>query len=105
MLNGQIANIIQPVLTAGARAVGLDIYRDIPVGDGRAALAEVLSDPRVVTISRLSFEEGGKTGFADIPIDYDGVTHRALVRVNTKDGIELSFPMQLAMMFKGQTSL
>lgn len=111
--DGEIARITQAALQAGARAVGVDIYRDVPVGSGRAALLKALSDPRVVTISRLSTgdaigidaPDGVKTGFADIPIDPDGVARRALLLVNTKEGIALSFPMQLAMVFGGQKSL
>lgn len=111
--DAQIAQIIQAALRAGASAVGVDIYRDIPVGSERAALLEAVSDPRVVTISRLpsadsvaiDAPDGAKTGFSDIPIDPDGVVRRALLLVNTEDGIELSFPMQLAMIFVGQKSL
>ena len=111
--DGQIARLAEASLKRGARAVGVDIYRDIPAGTGREALLDVLADERVVTISRLStFEAAGieapqgvKTGFADIPIDPDGVARRALLLVNTQEGIALSFPMQLAMTFQGQSGL
>lgn len=111
--DGQIARITSVALEGRARAVGVDIYRDMPVGNGRAALLEVLADPRVVIISRLASAEavgivapdGVKTGFADIPIDPDGVARRALLLVNTEAGIALSFPMQLAMTFNGQKGL
>ncbi|MGD9295437.1 MAG: CHASE2 domain-containing protein [Roseobacter sp.] len=111
--DGEIASITTAALKGGAGAVGLDIYRDVPVGAGRAALLEILADPRVVTISRLPSAEavgieapdGLKTGFSDIPIDPDGVARRALLLVNTNEGIALSFPMQLAMTFMGQGGL
>lgn len=111
--DAQIAAITQASLNAGARAVGVDIYRDVPVGDGRAELLEILADPRVTVISRLETDgvggvaapEGVRSGFADIPIDPDGVARRALLLVNTENGIELSFPMQVAMTHLGTVGL
>ena len=55
--DGQIARLAEASLKRGARAVGVDLYRDIPAGTGREALLDVLADERVVTISRLSTSE------------------------------------------------
>ncbi len=108
-----LAQIVGTLLTAGATTVGVDIYRDVPAGEGRKALLEVLDDPRVYVISKLPDSEsagiaappGTQTGFADIPIDPDGVARRALLLVNTQNGISLSLPMQLAASHAGQPAL
>lgn len=109
----QLAQIVNTLLASGATTVGVDIYRDVPAGEGRDALLEVLSDPRVFVISKLQDSEaagisappGTHTGFADIPIDPDGVARRALLLVNTHDGISLSLPMHLAATHTGQPAL
>ncbi|WP_171236857.1 CHASE2 domain-containing protein [Ruegeria sp. HKCCA6837] len=109
----QLAQIVSNLLASGATTVGVDIYRDVPVGEGRDALLEVLSDPRVFVISKLqdgetagiSAPQDSHTGFADIPIDPDGVARRALLLVNSHDGISLSLPMHLAATHTGQPAL
>ncbi len=111
--DAHLTNLVTAALDGGARTVGVDLYRDVPVGDGRAELIGILQDPRVVVISRLPGEtssgvfvpDGVQTGFADVPIDPDGVTRRALILVNSSDGLEFSFPLKLAMNFTGQTEL
>lgn len=111
--DNQLALLIKAALSAGARTVGVDIYRDVPAGSGRDTLLDVLNDPRVIVISRLPDEgipeilapAGARSGFSDVPIDPDGVARRALLMVNTQDGLALSFPMKLAMAFTGETEL
>lgn len=108
-----LANLLAATLDGGARAVGLDIYRDVPVGEGRVDLLTVLRDPRVAVISRLGKGETGgvsapadvENGFADIPIDADGVARRTLLLVNTEDGIRLSFALRMAMLHLSMPSL
>lgn len=109
----KLALLVTAALDAGAKAVGIDIYRDMPVGQGRKALMAALSDPRVITIYSLNSAGAAgpeapaevRKGFSDIPIDQDGVARRALILVNQPDGIAFSLPMQLSMTFTGQTDL
>ena len=115
--DGQLAAIIEAALAAGAVAVGIDIYRDVNVGQGRAALARQLSDPRVIAIAKLGPDgrqmidpppetvPDGRFGFSDIPLDFDGVARRSLLLVASDAGVTLSFPMKLAMAFQDQTAL
>ena len=84
-----MARLLRLVLSGGPSAVGVDIYRDIPVGPGRAELMEVLADRRVV--SCMKYGQGGvfvgappgvrpaQVGFVDIPTDGDGRVRRALL--------------------------
>lgn len=109
----QLAQIVETLLDAGATAVGVDIYRDVAAGQGRDALLAVLADPRVFVISKLpdgasvgiAAPRRAHSGFADIPIDPDGVARRALLLVNTLDGLAVSLPMQLAAAHTGQPAL
>ncbi len=111
--DSQLSQIIRNLLTAGVTTVGVDVYRDVPSGAGLEDLLEVLNDPRVVVISKLpdhrgvqiDVPAGARTGFSDIPIDPDGVARRALLLVNTQDGISLSLPLQLAATHTGQSAL
>ena len=109
----QLAEIIKILLAAGATTVGVDIYRDVPAGEGREDLIDVLSDSRVVVISKLPDQRGVqigtpagvRSGFSDIPIDPDGVGRRALLLVNSLDGILLSLPLHLAATHTGNPAL
>ena len=111
--DAQLAKLIENLLEAGAAAVGVDIYRDVFAGSGREDLIDVLRDPKVVVISKLPDESGAgiaappgvTTGFADIPIDPDGVARRALLLVSDAQGLSLSLPMQLAAEFSGRPAL
>ncbi|NVO56902.1 CHASE2 domain-containing protein [Rhodobacteraceae bacterium B1Z28] len=111
--DSHLSQIIRNLLAAGATTVGVDIYRDVPAGAGLEDLLEVLNDPRVVVISKLPDHRGvqidapagTRSGFSDIPIDPDGVGRRALLLVNTQDGISLSLPLQLAATHTGQPAL
>lgn len=109
----RLSQITKTLLDAGASVVGVDLYRDFPVGEGRDELMDTLLDPRVVVISKLPDGKGAgipappgvRAGFSDIPIDADGVARRALLLVQTQDGIVLSLPMQMAATFSDQPAL
>ena len=111
--DAQLAILIDNLLEAGAAAIGVDIYRDVPAGSGHESLLETLDDPKVVVISKLPDESGSgiaappgvRTGFSDIPIDPDGVARRALLLVSDGQEIFLSFPVLLAAEFSRQPVL
>ncbi|MCP4040014.1 MAG: CHASE2 domain-containing protein, partial [bacterium] len=112
--------LIEIVLAAGPRALAIDLYRDIPVppapsGDPTVTsvayrrLGEaVTSDPRVVMISKFGGPEGlgiappeflqgsSQVGFADLPLDADGVARRGLLYLWDDEAPVLSISMQLA---------
>jgi len=111
--DGKLAQLIEAASLAGAKVIGLDIYRDNPVGPGTDALTEALETFRVVGISRLDaagdimiappadLRTSGRYGFTDVPIDFDGVARRSLLLVNHERGLRLSFPLKLAMVYEG----
>jgi adenylate cyclase len=94
-----MADVVEKVLAGGARAVAIDIFRDIPVGEGRAKLVRVLQDPRVFAVKQYSDTAGTfvgappeakprQLGFADFPEDkqVDGRVRRALVFITDSEG-------------------
>ncbi len=106
----KLAAVIEQVAAAGAVAVGVDLYRDRPVGGDEEVLGELLRKRRnVVFVSKLSSGgqaaiEGpksirgtGQIGFADIPIDDDGVTRRALLFAEDGNRTQISFGLRLAL--------
>ncbi|MEM8640906.1 MAG: adenylate/guanylate cyclase domain-containing protein [Cyanobacteria bacterium P01_G01_bin.54] len=89
-------------------AIGLDIYRDFPVGDGYDAFAEEIAKPNVISIRSLDPIAGTpappaappeQVGFNDLPIDRDSVVRRSLLYAADPEGaVVFSFSLQLALL-------
>jgi len=89
--DADLAEAIRRLLAMGPRAVAVDLYRNLPVGEGREALAAVARDPRVAFVFQLpgasqagvpppEFGEGaGQRVLSDVVVDPDGVVRRGLV--------------------------
>lgn len=113
----KLAAIMEAAAAAGAAAVGVDLYRDRPVGAGADALEVAFTAHSAFGISKLGTDgqesirppdylaRTGTFGFSDVPVDDDGVARRALLLVSDADGIRLSFAMQLALRFLEQKGL
>src|SRR4029453_17054894 len=59
--DGVLARTINTLLVLGPRAIGLDIYRDVPVGPGTAELDYIFGGKHPVVVVT-KFGEGGLTG-------------------------------------------
>jgi len=122
-----LASVLERVLAAEPRAIGIDLYRDAPVPQPCGArdpdaplpphyqaLGEVVTgSERVVMVMKFPDPDGGGTpppkflegtnqfGFADLPIDIDqgGSVRRALLFLWDGDTPYLSFPLQLALRY------
>ena len=96
----------------GPRAIGLDIYRDVPVSPGSGELAAVLArDPRIIAVTK--FGEGSfagvpppaalkgteRVGFNDILVDPGGIVRRGLLFLD--DGVTTfyAFALRLALLY------
>jgi adenylate cyclase len=99
-----LAQAIDRIQTASPRVIGVDLYRDLPQGKGKTALAKALSNPNIIGIYRLDNNNGiaipappslpeEQTGFNDVLIDRDGVVRRTLIFADTR----FSFPLQIAL--------
>jgi adenylate cyclase len=106
-----LADTLRVLIAAGARAIGLDIYRDLPVPPGERVLRRVLEgDPRIVAVSKsgdansdgipgpLVLQGTDRVGFNDILVDPDGMVRRGLLFLDDGDGTsEYSFALRVAL--------
>jgi adenylate cyclase len=105
----RLAELGLAIRKAGARAVGIDIYRDRAVPPSSGKLAALFSDPFVIGISKLASDSGppiaaspalekaGRFGFSDLPVDRDGKVRRSLLLVQQQGRTILSFALRMAM--------
>lgn len=107
-----LATVIQRLLQGGVRAVGVDVYRDVPVPPGTQRFHDLLrGDPRTVAVTK--FMEGSRqgvrpppvlegtdqVGFNDILVDPGGTVRRALLFLDDGTVSLPSFPLQLALRY------
>jgi adenylate cyclase len=108
-----LTSALRALVDNGARAVGLDIYRDLPVPPGDQQLVALLqSQPRIVAVEKFADEhsegipgpsvlEGTeRIGFNDIIVDQDGAVRRGLLFLdNGEDEVAFSFALRLALLY------
>ena len=107
-----MAEALERLMQFKPRAVGLDIYRDIPVDPGHTDLNRVLVEhPQIITVTKL----GGGTvasippppaltgteqvAFNDILIDSDGIVRRGLLFQEAGEQTAYAFALRLALLF------
>jgi len=113
-----LAQGIEALRALGPRAIGLDIYRDVPVPPGTAELDAVLRrDHRFVAVTK--FAEGSSKGvrpppalkgtdqvaFNDIVIDPGGTVRRALMFLDDGKTMLYAFALRLALLYLAQDGL
>ena len=109
-----LAKALNIINAAEPRAIGIDLYRDLPVEPGHQQLSQLFSNsdriiavcklesarqPAVASPPSLALEQ---VGFADIPIDPDGVVRRNLFYIDPQEGrcpTPYSFSLQLALWY------
>ncbi|NEQ45170.1 MAG: CHASE2 domain-containing protein [Leptolyngbya sp. SIOISBB] len=85
-----LAEVITTLQTHDPQVIGLDLYRDIPQGEGHAQLLSALSAENVIAIRQLGTTPSEsipapngvspeRVGFNDFPVDADGVVRRSLI--------------------------
>jgi len=109
--DGVLADLLDRLLQAEPRAIGVDIYRDHPIGDaeGTKRLHELLArDDRVVWVTRFGDGEttqipppaplidGDGVGFADMIPDPGGIVRRALLFLDDGQSAYYALPLRLA---------
>ena len=109
LTDATLALAIERLEASGARAIGVDIYRDIPVPPGSEALAERLgANPRIVfpskfadaTSAGVAAPAGAQVGFNNMVVDPDGVARRGLLMMEDRDGsVGISFALLLALFY------
>jgi CHASE2 domain-containing sensor protein/tRNA A-37 threonylcarbamoyl transferase component Bud32 len=89
------------------RAIGLDIFRDIPQPPGRSQLLTALKAPNIVTITNLGTPitpappdvPSDRVGFNDVVLDVDSVVRRNLMFADLDNTTYHSFALRLAELY------
>ena len=112
--DGQLAELIQTLQRHQPRAIGLDIFRDLPVEPGHQLLAETFaSSPEIVGIERRILSSpvaaapalpDEQVGFVDVVLDSDGFLRRDLLGATDREGnYRFSLTIQLAQLYLRHT--
>jgi adenylate cyclase len=107
-----LARTIEALRALGPRAIGLDIYRDVPVSPGSAQLDQALrQDRRVIVVTKFAEGSSGgvrppaalkgtaQVGFNDVVVDPGGTVRRALLFLDDGQTQLYSFPLRLALLY------
>ncbi|MBE9127371.1 MULTISPECIES: CHASE2 domain-containing protein [unclassified Coleofasciculus] len=112
--DGTYAQLIEKLKTSEPRAIGLDVYRNVPVEPGNRELLQVFqSTPNLVGIQKVVgdssreavapppvLKEKGQVGANDIIFDSDSKVRRGLLQVESSNGETLpSFGLYLALLY------
>jgi adenylate cyclase len=107
-----LAEAISRLHQAGAAAIGIDIFRPAPVGDGAQALADVLATAQeAVWADRFSetawdglpapaiMQASHRNGFTDFVLDRGGIVRRGLLYLSDKRHWEEAMSFKLAFLY------
>ncbi|MDC0835422.1 EAL domain-containing protein [Geitlerinema sp. CS-897] len=108
--DAMLAEAIERLQRHSPRAIGLDLYRSVAVGEGAIALDAQLDAPNVIAIRSIATPEHGGTpapetvspdrvGFNEVPLDRDGVVRRQLLFATDSEG-ELLFSLASRLAFR-----
>ncbi len=113
-----LAQLLQELLPSQIRAIGLDIYRDMPVPPGTQKLEAILSQNReIITVMKFGeamhggipgppvLQETDQIGFSDLIVDSGGIVRRGLLFLNNDTSFETSFALRLAMRYFEQDEI
>ncbi|WP_199247921.1 CHASE2 domain-containing protein [[Phormidium] sp. ETS-05] len=105
-----LAELLQKIKLQQPRAIGIDLYRDLPVEPGHQDLVAVFnSTPNLIGVEKAlgnpvapppTLKAANQTAMADMVTDADGKVRRALISAGTADGkIQLGLGVRLALMY------
>ncbi|MBP0005236.1 MAG: EAL domain-containing protein [Cyanobacteria bacterium SBC] len=106
-----LARVFEILQRHSPRAIGLDVYRNVTVREGREELQQQLAAPNAIVIRSIESPSRGGTpppanvpaeqiGFNDIPLDRDDVVRRQVLFATTPDGeVIFSFAIRLALLY------
>jgi len=98
--DGLLAKLITQLKQAQPRAIGLDLYREIPIGSGRQDLEQLFkTTPNLIGVGKFvsnaylsevnppkTLEELGQVAASDVVVDADGKVRRGLVTLKDQQG-------------------
>ena len=114
----RMAEVLKKILAANSRAVGVDLYRDIPVPPGSDELNALLaSDKRVIFIEKFGKDSSKRVagpaalrgteriGFSDVTPDDDGVVRRGLLFLDDGKNSSTSLALRLALAYLAEEGI
>jgi adenylate cyclase len=107
-----LAQVLTILIQHQPRAIGLDIYRDVPVPPGREQLDAVLTSHSHIIVP-MKFGENGtngvppppvlqdteQVGFADVLVDPGGIVRRGLLFLGGGETPAYAFALRLALLY------
>src|SRR6266571_5576518 len=112
LTDAMLARALDKLLHYQPRAIGVDIYRDIPVPPGQKALESVLTtNPNIIMVMKFGRDAHARVnppavlrgtdqiGFNDLLVDRDGIVRRGLLFMDEGEDIATSFPLRLALQY------
>jgi diguanylate cyclase (GGDEF)-like protein/PAS domain S-box-containing protein len=117
--DGKIAQLLQKLNIYKPRAIGLDIYRNLPVEPGNQELRNAYqSMPNLIGIELLANDKNknlsvlpprglnhDQVGFNNVLYDLDGKVRRSLLYWHVKSEVHESFALKLALLYLKSTGL
>ncbi|MBN4003401.1 CHASE2 domain-containing protein [Nostoc sp. LPT] len=111
--DAKIAELLQKLNVHKPRAIGLDIYRDLPVGSGNQELRNAYKlMPNLIGIQLLANDKNknvsvlppqglnqDQVGFNNVLYDLDGKVRRSLLYWHVKNQVHESFALKLALLY------
>ena len=105
-----LAKLIKNLRKHQPKAIGLDLYRDLPVEPGHKVLVEVFkSTPNLIGVEKAVgspvppppiLKQSDRASLADLILDADGKVRRGLISIRTEDGqTKLGLGTTLALMY------
>ncbi|HAA33330.1 MAG TPA: adenylate/guanylate cyclase domain-containing protein [Cyanobacteria bacterium UBA8553] len=105
-----LAKLLEKIKAQNPRAIGLDLYRDLPVEPGNADLVKVFqTTPNLIGIEKIDVQNPNsavapppvlnkldQVGFNNVVVDPDGKQRRVLLYLEKKGNVVASFSMRLA---------
>jgi len=118
--DGLLAEVLERLLEAQPRAIGVDKYRDLPAPPGTDRLTQLLArQPNIVWVMKFGIagaadppvsppsvlQGSERSGFSDIPVDSDGVVRRGLLFLDDGRQTYTSFPLAIALRYLSQEDI
>ena len=107
--DANLSKLITKISQQQPRAIGLDLYRDLPIEPGVEQLTEVFkSTPNLVGVEKAIapqvfpspiLAEQGQIALADLLIDPDGKVRRGLLSIRQNSEVKLGLATRLALMY------
>src|SRR5919202_282578 len=104
-----LAKLIEKLKAQQPLAIGLDLYRDLPVEPGHQKLVEVFkSTPNLIGVEKVvgetvapppTLNQLGQIGNADLVLDADGKVRRGLLTIKENGQTKESLGVKLALMY------